>query len=186
MALYKGLAFNLLSTLEKRLRQILLSPFGSEEQSIKWFDEGQGSRGGYIGHNIEILIFALRTFNLMKIHIKQAIISRQHIQTAYRWQENLRREKHVELTGTSQGRIWIAGEEETALGLPRGKVSDNPNFWCLHERKQRWSSQSSQVSEVALGEEERQVYNLLRQYRVLLIKEGSVNSGDSFLWRLFL
>lgn len=131
MALYKGLAFNLLSTFEKRLRQILLSSFGSEEQSIKWFDKGQGSgRENFPGHNIEILIFALRTFHLMKTHIKQAIISRQHIQTAYRWQENLRREKHVELTGMSQSRIWIAGEEDSALGLTRGKARDNPNLWC--------------------------------------------------------
>lgn len=55
----------------------------------------------------------------MKILIKQETISRNHIQTTYKWQENSKTENRVELLGMSKARIWISGEEEVTSGIRR-------------------------------------------------------------------
>lgn len=57
---------------------------------------------------------------MKKIHIKQQeVISKQHIRAIYKWQGNSKTENHAELTGMNKNRIWISGEEDTALGLMR-------------------------------------------------------------------
>lgn len=155
----------------------------------------------------------------MKIHIKQEIILRQHIQNTYKWQENSEREQ-VELIGMSRSRIWMGGEEGIALGFRRAglgksrwqemceeKPVTNLIFLCLQERKQWWSSQSSWASKEAVlgwlchqegwdsascggggprGGRETGVQPFGTIHDSSLIKEESVNSGDSFLWVLFL